>query len=37
MYLVTVKSRGEPIAQSDPAPFVVSFEGNQARAPVTVP
>lgn len=25
IYLVTVKSRGEPIAQSNPAPFVVSF------------
>jgi imidazolonepropionase-like amidohydrolase len=37
MYLVTVKSRGEPVAQSNPAPFVVSFEENQARAPVTMP
>jgi imidazolonepropionase-like amidohydrolase len=37
MYLVTVKSRGEPIAQSNPAPFVVSFKDGQARAPVTTP
>jgi imidazolonepropionase-like amidohydrolase len=37
MYLVTVKSRGEPIAQSYPAPFVVGVEENQARAPVTMP
>jgi imidazolonepropionase-like amidohydrolase len=37
MYLVTVKSRGEPVAQSNPAPFVVSFKSEQARPPVTVP
>jgi len=37
MYLVTVKSRGEPVAQSYPAPFVVSFAEEQARPPVTVP
>jgi hypothetical protein len=37
MYLVTVKSRGEPVAQSNPAPFVVSFEDKQERPPVTMP
>jgi hypothetical protein len=37
MYLVTVKSRGEPVAQSNPAPFVVSFADDQTRAPVTTP
>ena len=37
MYKVTVKSRGEPVAQSNPAPFVVSFKADQARPPVTVP
>jgi imidazolonepropionase-like amidohydrolase len=37
MYQVTVKSRGEPVAQSDPAPFVVSFKQDQPRPPVTVP
>jgi hypothetical protein len=37
MYRVTVKSRGEPIAESHPAPFVVGFKQDQARAPVTVP
>jgi len=37
MYLVTVKSRGKPIAQSNPAPFVVSFDDGRARAPVTTP
>jgi Amidohydrolase family len=37
MYLVTVKSRGEPVAQSNPAPFVVSFTDAHARPPVTTP
>jgi hypothetical protein len=37
MYLVTVKSRGETIAQSSPAPFVVSFKQAQPTAAVTVP
>ncbi len=37
MYLVTVKSRGEPVAQSNAAPFVVSFKDEQPRAPVTTP
>jgi hypothetical protein len=37
MYLVTVKSRGEPVAQSNPAPFVVSFADANARPPVTTP
>jgi imidazolonepropionase-like amidohydrolase len=37
MYQVTVKSRGEPVAQSNPAPFVVGFKQDQATAPVTVP
>ena len=38
MYLVTVKSRGEPIAQSYPAPFVVGgVAPGTAPAPVTVP
>jgi hypothetical protein len=38
MYLVTVKSRGEPIAQSYPAPFVVGGVAPEtAQAPVTVP
>lgn len=37
MYLVTVKSRGEPVAQSNPAPFVVSFTDAKARPPVTTP
>lgn len=37
MYLVTIKSRGEPVAQSNPAPFVVSFADGQARAPVMTP
>ena len=37
MYLVTVKSRGEPVAQSNPAPFVVSFTDANARPPVTTP
>jgi hypothetical protein len=37
MYLVTVKSRGEAVAQSNPAPFVVGFGEKQARAPVTMP
>ena len=36
-YLVTVKSRGEPVAQSNPAPFVVSFKDANARPPVTTP
>ena len=37
MYLVTIKSRGEPIAQSNPAPFVVGFEDKLERPPVTIP
>lgn len=37
MYLVTVKSRGEPMAQSNPAPFVISFTDANARPPVTTP
>jgi hypothetical protein len=38
VYLVTVKSRGEPIAQSYPAPFVVGVAApGTAQAPVTVP
>ena len=38
LYLVTVKSRGEPIAQSYPAPFVVGVVApGTAQAPVTVP
>lgn len=37
MYLVTVKSRGEPVAQSNPAPFVVGFADKEARAPVITP
>jgi Amidohydrolase family/IPT/TIG domain len=37
MYLVTVKSRGEPIAQSYPAPLVVGFAQGAAATPVTVP
>jgi hypothetical protein len=37
MYLVTAKSRGEPVAQSNPAPFVVSFTDANARPPVTTP
>jgi hypothetical protein len=37
MYLVTVKSRGEPIAQSNPAPFVVGFAQGTVQTPVTVP
>ncbi|MFZ3353717.1 MAG: amidohydrolase family protein [Xanthobacteraceae bacterium] len=37
MYLVTVKSRGEPVAQSNSAPFVVSFTDANARPPVTTP
>jgi hypothetical protein len=37
MYLVTVKSRGEPIAQSYPAPFVVGFAQGTVQTPVTVP
>jgi hypothetical protein len=37
MYLVTVKSRGEPVAQSNPAPFVVSFADAKVRPPVTTP
>jgi hypothetical protein len=37
MYLVTVKSRSEPVAQSNPAPFVVSFKDANARPPVTTP
>ena len=37
MYLVTVKSRGEPVAESNPAPFVVSFKTDQPQPPVTVP
>ena len=37
MYLVTVKSRGEPVAQSNPAPFVVGFADKEARAPVVTP
>jgi hypothetical protein len=37
MYLVTVKSRGEAVAQSNAAPFVVSFQDEQPRAPVTTP
>jgi hypothetical protein len=37
MYLVTVKSRGEPVAQSNAAPFVVSFQDGQSRAPATTP
>ena len=37
MYLVTVKSRGERVAQSNAAPFVVSFQDGQSRASVTTP
>jgi Amidohydrolase family len=37
MYLVTVKSHGEPAAQSGAAPFVVGFQDEQPRAPVTTP
>jgi hypothetical protein len=37
MYLVTVKSRGEAVAQSNAAPFVISFQDEQPRAPVTTP
>jgi hypothetical protein len=38
MYLVTVKSRGEPIAQSYPAPFVVGgVAPGTAQVPVIVP
>ena len=37
MYQVTVKSRGEPVAQSHPAPLVVRFKTQEAEAPVTVP
>lgn len=37
MHLVTVRSRGEPIAQSYPAPFVVGFAQGALQSPMTVP